>query len=234
MTTQTRLLQTRDLSKAYHHGSTTLQALKSIDLDLPRGAFTALVGPSGSGKSTLLNICGLIDQCDTGQLLFDGEDYSNSTVEKMTKVRRHKLGFVFQGFNLVPVMSVYDNVEYPLLLADVPAAERKQQVSELLDRVGLLELAAHLPDQISGGQKQRAAIARALVKKPLLVIADEPTANLDTATASDVIDLMRDMSEDFGCSFMIATHDERMSSRCDEILQLEDGELQGELQGEWQ
>lgn len=226
MTMQTRLLQTRDLSKAYHHGSTTLQALKNIGMNIPKGAFTALVGPSGSGKSTLLNICGLIDQCDTGQLLFDGEDLSNSTVEQMTQVRRHKLGFVFQGFNLVPVMSVFDNVEYPLLLADVPADERKQQVNELLDRVGLLEHATHLPDKISGGQKQRAAIARALVKKPLLVIADEPTANLDTATATDVIDLMHSMSEDFGCSFLIATHDERMSSRCNQILQLEDGELQ--------
>ena len=223
---QTRLLQTRNLSKAYHHGSTTLQALKNIDVDIPKGAFTALVGPSGSGKSTLLNICGLIDQGDTGQLLFDGEDHSSSTVEQMTRVRRHKLGFVFQSFNLVPVMSVFDNVEYPLLLADVPPSKRKQQVNELLDRVGLLEHATHLPDKISGGQKQRAAIARALVKKPLLVIADEPTANLDTATASAVIDLMRGMSEDFSCSFLIATHDERMSSRCDQILQLEDGELQ--------
>lgn len=174
----------------------------------------------------MLNICGLIDQCDEGEPLFDRMDYSDASVEQMTSVRRHKLGFVFQGFNLVPVMSVFDNVEYPLLLADVPAAERKQQVNALLERVGLLEHSTHLPDQISGGQKQRAAIARALIKKPLLVIADEPTANLDTGTATDVIDLMHAMSNDFGCSFLIATHDKRMSSRCDQILQLEDGAMQ--------
>lgn len=222
----TSLLQTRALGKTYHHGTVAIQALKAIDLDLPKGAFTALVGPSGSGKSTLLNICGLIDNCDTGALVFDGEEYTNASVEQMTHVRRHKLGFVFQGFNLVPVMSVFDNVEYPLTLSDVPAGKRKQQVKSMLTRVGLLDIASHLPDQISGGQKQRVAIARALIKQPLLVIADEPTANLDTETATAVIDLMQSMSEEFGCSFLIATHDERMSSRCSQVLQLVDGVMQ--------
>ena len=220
------ILRTVALSKTYRSGEVCLQALCSVELELLAGTFTALVGPSGSGKSTLLNICGLIDSADSGDLSFDGDDINACSDDQCTLIRRYKLGFVFQGFNLSPVMSVFDNVEYPLFLANVARAERRRQVNEILERVDLIAQAEKLPDQISGGQKQRVAIARALVKRPKLVIADEPTANLDTETATAVIDLMHDMSRDSGSSFLIATHDDRMSSRCDYIHHLQDGHLQ--------
>ncbi len=219
------VLKTRHLGKTYHTGVIAFEALKDINLDLNKGAFAALVGPSGSGKSTLLNICGLIDDCDQGQLLFDGEDLTQASQQDLTNIRRQKLGFIFQGFNLVPVMSIADNIEYPLFLADMPIKQRKRQVAEMIERVGLEDFSHRLPDQISGGQKQRVAIARALVKKPHLVIADEPTANLDTATATSVIDLMHGMCQEFNATFIIATHDDRMSSRCDTEIRLLDGAL---------
>ncbi len=220
------IIQTENIGKTYQMGTNSVQALKGVNLNLKRGAFAALVGPSGGGKSTLLNICGLIDSCDEGQLLFNGENLTHSCDKKLTQIRREKVGFVFQGFNLVPVMSIFDNIEYPLILADTPKKERQKRVNEMIAFVGLEGLSSHLPDQISGGQKQRVAIARALIKKPLLVIADEPTANLDTSTAKSVIDLMHGMCESEKSTFIIATHDQRMASRCDTQLELVDGVLQ--------
>lgn len=219
------VLKTQNLGKTYHTGEVSFQALQQVNLEIPQGAFTALVGPSGSGKSTLLNICGLIDAADEGTLLFDGEDLTHANPKRLTRVRREKLGFIFQGFNLIPVMSVRDNIEYPLFLDDVPERERKQRVDDMIQRVGLASLASNLPDHISGGQKQRVAVARALIKQPHLVIADEPTANLDTETATSVIQLMQGMCQEFNSTFLIATHDDRMSSRCDRQIHLVDGQL---------
>ncbi len=219
------VLQCKQISKQYKQGNFVIPALKKVNLKLDQGEFVALVGPSGSGKSTLLNICGLIDYASEGEVLFMDEVLDHADQQYLTRIRRNQLGFIFQGFNLVPVMTLYENVEYPLLLKDIPANERKERVEDMLERVGIAQYAQHLPDQISGGQKQRVAIARALVKRPALVIADEPTANLDTTTATTVIDLMHGMCREFNSTFIIATHDERMSSRCDRQIKLHDGEI---------
>jgi putative ABC transport system ATP-binding protein len=212
--------------KHYRSGAEDIPALKGIDLEVPAGAFVAVRGPSGSGKSTLLNICGLIDGFDAGRYLLAGEDVGGLDETARTLIRRRRIGFVFQSYNLVPVMSVRDNVEYPLLLAELPADERRLRVDEVLEQVGLTGLAERRPDQLSGGQRQRVAIARALVKSPTLVIADEPTANLDTATASQVVDLMKALGARHGATFLIATHDERMTAHCDQVRLMTDGVLQ--------
>jgi putative ABC transport system ATP-binding protein len=212
--------------KHYRMGEEDIPALKGIDLSVPTGAFVAVRGPSGSGKSTLLNICGLIDGFDAGSYRLAGEDVGALDERARTLIRRRRIGFVFQSYNLVPVMSVRDNVDYPLLLAGLPAAERRTRVDAILEQVGLTGLAGRRPDQLSGGQRQRVAIARALVKSPTLVIADEPTANLDTTTASQVIDLMKMLGKQHGATFLIATHDDRMTAHCDAVRALTDGVLQ--------
>ncbi len=212
--------------KHYRMGDEDIPALRGIDLAVPSGTFAAVRGPSGSGKSTLLNICGLIDAPDAGRYLLAGEDVGGLDEDARTMIRRRSIGFVFQSYNLVPVMSVRDNVEYPLLLLGLPAGERRGRVDEILDQVGLAGLADRRPDQLSGGQRQRVAIARALVKSPTLVIADEPTANLDTATAAQVIDLMKALGHRHGATFLIATHDDRMTAHCDSVHAITDGSLQ--------
>ncbi len=222
----TNIIETKNISKQYEQGDLSVSALNDVNISLSNQAFAALLGPSGSGKSTLLNICGLIDKPTQGALYFCGENIADASDKELTTIRRNKLGFIFQGFNLVPVMSVYDNVEYPLILLGVGKKLRRERVTAMLETVGLLPFEKHLPDQVSGGQKQRVAIARALITQPRLVIADEPTANLDTQTATDIINLMYTMHKDFGTAFIIATHDERMSSHCNIEYQLHDGALQ--------
>lgn len=221
----TPLISLDRVSKSYHLGENTVRALSSVTLTVNAGEFTAFAGPSGSGKTTLLNICGLLDEADTGRYELDGKDITHMDSEARTRCRRHRIGFVFQSFNLVPVMSAYENIEYPLLLNNVPATERHQRVSEILDQVGLTGFAHHVPDKLSGGQRQRVAIARALVKRPILVLADEPTASLDTATANQIIDLMHHFAAQDGATFLVATHDERMTARCDRVVRLVDGEV---------
>ena len=220
------LLELTSVSKSYHDGTNDVPALRDIDLTIDKGELTALQGPSGSGKSTLLNICGLLDKHDKGRLLFEDNVVSDLSDAQLTKLRRTRIGFVFQSFNLIPVMSVAENVEYPLLLNNVRATERRKQVASLLEQVGLSDQARKLPDHLSGGQRQRVAIARTLVKKPPLVIADEPTANLDSVTATQVIDLMHKLGSEYGSTFLIATHDSRMAERCNRVINLHDGKLQ--------
>ena len=192
---------------------------------MQRGELLALTGPSGSGKSTILNLCGLIDTPDSGDILFGGQSVAALNEDQRTLLRRDALGFVFQNFNLVPVMTVAENVDYPLFLTGVPAAERRERVAAQLRAVGLQDHAQHRPDALSGGQRQRVAIARALVKRPRLVIADEPTASLDSHTADQVLDLMRECGHAEGAAFLIATHDSRLTQRCDRIVALMDGRL---------
>ena len=215
-----------DLRKSYRVGESSVEALKGVSLDVRSGEMVALTGPSGSGKSTLLNLCGLIDTQDAGSRELGGIAIDGLDEIGMTRLRREEVGFIFQGFNLVPVMTVFDNVEYPLLLLGESAAERRERVDTALRRVGLEAFARRLPDALSGGQRQRVAIARALVKSPALVIADEPTANLDSATASQIVDLLHELARERNASVVVATHDERMSSHCDRVLHLIDGEMQ--------
>ena len=214
------------LRKSYRVGESSVEALKGVSLAVAAGEMVALTGPSGSGKSTLLNLCGLIDTPDAGSRELCGKVLDGLDEIRLTQLRREKVGFIFQGFNLVPVMTVFDNVEYPLLLLGVSAAERRERVGTALQRVGLEAYARRLPDALSGGQRQRVAIARALVKSPALVIADEPTANLDSATASQIVDLLHELARERNASVVVATHDERMSSHCDRVLHLIDGEMQ--------
>jgi len=213
----------RDIHKSYAMGDSRVTALKGVNLDISAGEFTALKGPSGSGKSTMLNICGLLDQPDSGDLSLAGKTIEGMSDGRLTELRREHIGFVFQSYNLLPVLSAAENIEYPLLLSGVAKSERSLHVGEIIEQVGLSEFQTHRPDHLSGGQRQRVAIARALVKQPRMVIADEPTANLDTETASQMIELMHTLGKSLGTTFLIATHDERMAARCDRILNMVDG-----------
>jgi putative ABC transport system ATP-binding protein len=211
--------------KTYRLGAHVIPALQGVDLTVQRGELLALTGPSGSGKSTILNLCGLIDTPDSGEVLLAGQHVNSMDEIQRTLLRRDALGFVFQSFNLVPVMTVAENVDYPLFIAGVPASERRERVAAQLKAVGLQDHAQHRPDALSGGQRQRVAIARALIKAPKLVIADEPTAALDSHTADQVLDLMRERGHAEGAAFVIATHDSRLTGRCDRVLALLDGKL---------
>jgi putative ABC transport system ATP-binding protein len=223
--TATPVLALHEVHKTYRLGQHVVPALRGVDLALHAGEMLALTGPSGSGKSTILNLAGLIDQADQGEIVLRGQRVERLDVVAATLLRRDTIGFVFQGFNLVPVMTVAENVDYPLFLAGVPAAERRQRVMAMLQAVGLHEHAAHRPDALSGGQRQRVAIARALVKRPSLVIADEPTASLDSQTADQVLDLMREQGHAHGAAFLVATHDARLLKRCDRAINLLDGKV---------
>ncbi|HCD1286275.1 TPA: ABC transporter ATP-binding protein [Vibrio parahaemolyticus] len=212
------------LSRDYTLGSQTVRALQDVSGEVFAGEMVALCGPSGSGKSTLLNVLGMLDSQYQGQVTFAGQPYPNGQM-RAAKMRREKLGFIFQKFNLVPVMTALENVAYPLHLNCFSKTEQTELASQMLEHVGLGEFIHHMPDNLSGGQQQRVAIARALVHKPALVIADEPTASLDSQTANKVIDIMKGLGHEFGTTFIVATHDPRMASRCDRTIELVDGKI---------
>lgn len=220
------IIELQGVHKSYRLGQHLVRALRGVDLQVQAGELLALTGPSGSGKSTILNLCGLIDQADQGSASILGRDIAHFSERELTLQRRQTIGFIFQSFNLVPVMTVAENVDYPLFLNGVPEAERKIRVAAQLKAVGLEEHAQHRPDALSGGQRQRVAIARALIKRPALVIADEPTASLDSVTADQVLDLMRERGQAEGAAFVIASHDDRLTRRADRIVHLLDGRLQ--------
>ncbi|MCF9724318.1 ABC transporter ATP-binding protein [Vibrio parahaemolyticus] len=212
------------LSRDYTLGSQTVRALQDVSGEVFAGEMVALCGPSGSGKSTLLNVLGMLDSQYQGQVTFAGQPYPSGQTQA-AKMRREKLGFIFQKFNLVPVMTALENVAYPLHLNGFSKTEQTELASQMLEHVGLGEFIHHMPDNLSGGQQQRVAIARALVHKPALVIADEPTASLDSQTANKVIDIMKGLGHEFGTTFIVATHDPRMASRCDRTIELVDGKI---------
>jgi putative ABC transport system ATP-binding protein len=219
------LLRLRDLARSYRAGPVIVPALRGVSLDVGAGEFVGLVGPSGSGKSTLLHLCGLIDAPDGGSYAFDGEETVRLSPAAQARLRRERIGFVFQGFNLVPALTAFENVEVPLLLSGTPRGERRRRVREALEAVGLWAEAGRRPDRLSGGQRQRVAVARALVKRPRLVLADEPTANLDGATAAQVLEVMRGLGRAQGATFLVATHDQRVTHHCDRTVALKDGVL---------
>jgi putative ABC transport system ATP-binding protein len=215
-----------DVHKSYRLGETSVHALRGVSLELNRGEFTALVGPSGAGKSTLLHLVGCIDEPGSGRVLIEGIDVAMLSDDARSRLRNRKIGFIFQSFNLVPVLDVRENVELPLLLRDdVPAAERRERVRQAIADVDLSAFAGQLPDRLSGGQRQRVAIARALVTAPLLVLADEPTANLDSATAHVIVDLMVELNRKRGVTFLFSTHDEKLMRRVDRVVHIADGRL---------
>jgi putative ABC transport system ATP-binding protein len=213
------------IARVYHAGSISIPAVRDITLDIHPRVFSVIVGPSGSGKTTLLNMIGCIDVPDSGRIEVCGEDVLRLSDNALADFRARNIGYVFQAFNLIPVLSAFENVEYPLLLLNVPAAERRRRVSAMLDAVGLAGQAKQRPNELSGGQKQRVAIARALIKEPSLVLADEPTANLDSVTGGAVIALMRQMQESFHTSFIFCTHDPRLMAEADQTFSIRDGML---------
>jgi len=202
-----------------------VNALDHVSFHVAQGEFLAIAGPSGSGKSTLLNLIGCIDKPTSGRILIDGVDTSKLNSSRLTALRREKIGFVFQTFNLIPVFTAAENVEFPLLVQGVAAKERRERVAAALESVGLSARANHRPDLLSGGERQRVAVARAIVHRPALVLADEPTANLDTRNATQLIDLMHDLNRTLGLTFIFSTHDQRLLEHTDRIVWLTDGQV---------
>ena len=220
------LVVLENVGKAYRMDEVEVTALAGVSLKVPEGGFAALVGPSGSGKTTALNLIGCLDKPTSGKVLVAGQDVNALGRKEGAAFRGQKLGFVFQDFNLLPVLTVAENVEYPLLMIrDIPKAQRGPAVARVLEAVGMSDQAGKYPAQLSGGQKQRVAIARALVGEPSLVLADEPTANLDGATAQRVIELMKRMRDKFGTTFVFSTHDPRIMDQAEALFHLEDGRL---------
>lgn len=223
------LIQATNITKSYRVGDMQVPALKGISFSIDEGAFAAFVGPSGSGKSTLLNLIGCLDHPDSGTLLVNGTDIATLSRQQAAAFRGEHLGFIFQDFNLVPVLSVYENIEYPLLMVRGWSPEkRRERVQKMIAAVDMSAQAHKRPDQLSGGQRQRVAVARALVGEPRLVLADEPTANLDHDTAYRIINLMKAMRDDFGTSFIFSTHDPKIMNEAELTFTLEDGRLQQE------
>jgi len=206
---------------------TDVLALDGISLDIQRGEFLAVAGPSGSGKSTLLHLIGCVDRPTKGVILMDGWDIAKMDAAGLAELRRSKIGFVFQSFNLIPVFTAFENVEFPLLLQKVNANERRRRVLQALESVGLSNRAYHRPDLLSGGERQRVAVARAIVHNPSLVLADEATANLDTHNATQLIELMRHLNRELRVTFLFSTHDQRLLDRADRVVWLCDGRLSG-------
>lgn len=222
----TGIVHLENVSKDYILGEQKVQALKDITLDIASGAFLAIAGPSGSGKSTLLNLIGCIDTPTAGKVLINGEDISGRTPDDLSGLRARTIGFVFQTFNLFPVLSAEENVEYPLLqFRELKTAERRTRVAEYLDIVGLSRFARHRPNQLSGGQRQRVAIARALATHPKIVLADEPTANLDHATGEGILELMKNINDKFETTFIFSTHDSRVMAIADNVIHIQDGQI---------
>lgn len=218
------LVKLDGVKKSYKLGETIVPALRGINLEIRAGEFTSVIGASGSGKSTLLNLVGCLDQPEEGSIKFAGQEVTQMNEVQQCDLRNEKIGFIFQSFNLVPVLNVWENVELPLLVkAKLSAEERHKRVSDVVKAVGLESFQHHRPDQLSGGQRQRVAIARALVTKPSLVLADEPTANLDSKTAHMILDLMADLNKTQNVTFLFCSHDEKLIGRAGRVVRIQDG-----------
>ncbi len=214
----------RKVSRTFFVGGSPVYALREVDLELPAGAYTSIMGPSGSGKSTLLNLLGCLDRPTSGTYFLDGQDVSALDDAALTQARRHKIGFVFQSFHLVSRMTAAGNVELPMTFAGVERAERRRRVAEALDAVGLEDRSDHRPEQLSGGERQRVAIARAVVMKPAIVLADEPTGNLDTRSGADVIAILENMNAG-GLTLVLVTHDPEIAARARVRIRMQDGRV---------
>lgn len=219
------MLVTENLCKDYEVGQETIHALCNVSFEAHAGDFTVINGPSGSGKSTFLNMISCIDRPTSGEVYINGKATSSLSESELADLRKNEIGLVFQTFNLIPVLTAFENVEYPLLLQKIPRAERRERVMALLEEVHIAELANRKPDEISGGQRQRVAIARALITEPKIILADEPTANLDTATGNRVMNRMRVLNEDHHVAFLVVTHDPIVTEYAKRTINIRDGEL---------
>jgi putative ABC transport system ATP-binding protein len=216
------------LARSFSVGETIVEALRGIDLEVGRGQFVALVGPSGSGKSTFLNLVGGLDRPTEGELWVDGVELSASKEKALTEHRRRRVGFVFQSFNLLPRLTAVENVALPLMFAGVPEQERLERARKLLLQVGLSDRLQHRPTQLSGGEQQRVAIARALVGRPAIILADEPTGNIDSATGLEIMALLRELNREQGVTLLLVTHDAEAAAFADRVIHLRDGQIAGE------
>lgn len=219
------MIKVEKVSRNYKTGESVVRALRQVSLEIQDGEFLSIAGPSGSGKTTLLNLIGCIDAIDDGEISINGQKVSTMNKEEKTSFRRQNLGFIFQTYNLIPVLSAYENVSFVLSLLDVPEAEVRQRTYEILKEVGLEGMENRRPSRLSGGQQQRIAIARALVKRPQIILADEPTANLDSKTGEEILKLMKRMNEKFGTTFIFSTHDKMVMEYASRLVQLHDGSI---------
>ena len=219
------IVECADLKKTYQQGKVEVNALNGVTLSIEKGGFMALAGPSGSGKTTMLNLIGGLDEPTSGKIVVDGNDYDTMSRSQLATLRLHKVGFVFQAYNLIPVLSAMENVEYVMLLQSVPAADRRQRAKAILDEVGLEGKYARRPAELSGGQQQRVAVARAIVSNPAIVLADEPTANLDSKTGQGLLEMMKEMNEKKNVTFVFSTHDKMVMEYARRLVLIKDGML---------
>jgi putative ABC transport system ATP-binding protein len=215
----------QNVTKTYEFGKVQVPALRDVTIEIEQGEFTTICGPSGSGKTTLMNLLGLIDTPTRGKIFLEGSEIGYNGLANLHRVRLEKLGFIFQTFNLIPVLTAYENIEYPLLLTKKTALERRKLVERVLHDVKLWDVRRHKPNELSGGQRQRVAIARALVNNPRIVLADEPTANIDSATAAEILDLMRTLNEEEKVTFLFSTHDPLVMKYAKRVVRLHDGKI---------
>jgi putative ABC transport system ATP-binding protein len=219
------VIQVENLVKTYHLGKVSIPALRGISFDVAKGEFLVVMGPSGSGKTTLLNLIGAIDKPTSGKISIDDRDITTLGEGELTKLRRHKIGFIFQFYNLIPALTALENVELPMLTAGVSRKDASKRASQLLETVGLAERVGHLPDELSGGEQQRVAIARALANKPSVILADEPTGDLDTKTGIEVVQILYDTSKKENATVIVVTHDPAITEKADRILRMRDGNI---------
>jgi len=217
------MIRLQNISKVYRTKTIETTALNEIDLHVPKGEFLSIMGPSGCGKSTLLNIMGLLDEPSNGKIIVDGQSINNYTSKATSRFRNEKLGFIFQSFHLISDLSVIDNVELPLLYRSISSKDRKEMAAKALESVGLANRKTHFPNQLSGGQKQRVAIARAIVGQPDIILADEPTGNLDSVMGDEVMEILTKLNQENGTTIVMVTHDERMAKKTDRLIRLYDG-----------
>lgn len=221
-----QVIQTQNLSRRFGEGDTLVRAVENVSLTIDSGEFTALIGPSGSGKSTLLHLIGGLDIPHEGSVKLSGVDIASISGAALSDFRRDHIGFIFQSYNLIPVLTAEENIEYVMLLQNVDAKERKTRVSEMLELVGLSGLGHRRPPELSGGQQQRVAVARAMASQPDIILADEPTANLDSKTGATLLDVMRELNQSLGVTFVFSTHDQMIMDRAKRLVHLRDGEIE--------
>ena len=221
-----QVIQTQNLSRRFGEGDTLVRAVENVSLTIDSGEFTALIGPSGSGKSTLLHLIGGLDIPHEGSVKLSGVDIASISGAALSDFRRDHIGFIFQSYNLIPVLTAEENIEYVMLLQNVAAGERKTRVSEMLELVGLSGLGHRRPPELSGGQQQRVAVARAMASQPDIILADEPTANLDSKTGATLLDVMRELNQSLGVTFVFSTHDQMIMDRAKRLVPLRDGEIE--------
>ena len=223
------IVKAENIKKSYSQGKMQVHALRGMSISIEQGEFMALAGPSGSGKTTMLNIIGGIDTPDSGSIIVDGNNYSDMKQSELAELRLQKIGFVFQAYNLIPVLSAEENVEYIMLLQGVPAKERKKKARAILDDVGLEGKYNRRPSELSGGQQQRVAVARAIVSNPAIILADEPTANLDSKTGESLLDMMREMNQEKKVTFVFSTHDNMVMDYAKRIVRIKDGQIENDI-----